>query len=142
VPKELIHSAGMVPVQLIEDGNYQYEAKSRLLPYRRGLSKNLTGQINDKVFDYVDGVMISTVCDTNRHVPDIWVRNKVFPKTWIVRAPIKADDAAVGYYSKEVQRLAEELGKLSGKKVTEENLRESIALYNENRSLFQEYFDR
>lgn len=141
VPKELIHSAGIVPVQLVEDRDYRYESKSGLPPYLCGMSKNLTGQINDKVFDYVDGVMVSTVCDTNRHVPDIWERNKVFPKTWIVRAPIKADDAAVSYYTREIRLLAEELGKLSGKKVTEEDLRKSIALYNENRSLFRKFYE-
>ena len=141
VPKELVHSAGMVPVQLVEDRNYQYEAKSGLLPYLCGMSKNLTGQIRDKVFNYVDAVMVSTVCDTNRHVPDIWEKNKVFPKTWIVRAPIKADDGAVNYYTREIIRLADELGRLSGKKVTPEGLRESISLYNENRSLFRKFYE-
>ncbi len=140
-PKELIHAAGMVPVQLVEDPDYRYESKSGLPPYLCGMSKNLTGQIYNKVFDYTDGVLISTVCDTNRHVPDIWVENQVFPKTWIVRAPIKADEAAVSYYAQEVLRLAEELGKLSGKKVTEEDLKESIALYNENRSLFRKFYE-
>jgi benzoyl-CoA reductase subunit C len=141
VPKELVHSAGMVPVQLVEDRNYQYEAKSGLLPYLCGMSKNLTGQVYDKVFDYVDAVLVSTVCDTNRHVPDIWEKNKVFPKIWIVRAPIKDDDGAVNYYTQELLRLADELGKLSGKKVTEEGLRESISLYNENRSLFRKFYE-
>lgn len=141
VPKELVHAAGMVPVQLVEDRNYQYEAKSGLLPYLCGMSKNLTGQIYDKVFGYVDAVMVSTTCDTNRHVPDIWEKNKVFPKIWIVRAPIKADDGAVGYYIQEIHRLAEELGRLSGQKVTEEGLRESIAMYNENRSLFRKFYE-
>ncbi len=73
VPKELIHAAGLVPVQLIEERNPQYEEKSELLPYLCGMSKNLTGQIYGKVFDYVDGVMVATVCDTNRHVFDIWI---------------------------------------------------------------------
>ena len=53
VPKELIHAAGMVPIQLIEDRDPRYEEKSELLPYLCGLSKNLTGQIYDDVFDYV-----------------------------------------------------------------------------------------
>jgi benzoyl-CoA reductase subunit C len=141
VPKELIHAAGMVPVQLVEDRDFRYESRSGLPPYLCGMSKNLTGQIYDRVFDYVDGVMVSTVCDTNRHVPDIWVRNKVFPEAWIVRAPIKSDDAAVRYYTREMRRLAEELGGLSGKEVTEENLRDSIALYNENRSLFGKFYE-
>ncbi|HMK65232.1 MAG TPA: 2-hydroxyacyl-CoA dehydratase family protein [Thermodesulfobacteriota bacterium] len=139
VPKELVHAAGMVPIQLMEDKDYRFEAKSRLLPYLCGMSKNLTGQIYDRVFSYVDGVMISTVCDTNRHVPDIWERNKVFPKTWIVRAPIMANEGAVQYYSREVRRLADELGSLSGRTVTEEGLRQSLALYNESRALFRKF---
>ena len=140
VPKELVHAAGIVPVQLVEDRNSQYEAKSGLLPYLCGMSKNLTGQIHDKVFDYIDAVMVSTVCDTNRHVPDIWERNKVFPKTWIVRAPIMANEVAVAYYTREVHRLADELGKFSGRQVTEDGLRQSIALYNENKALFRKFY--
>jgi benzoyl-CoA reductase subunit C len=141
VPRELVHSAGMVPVQLVEDRDYHYEAKSGLLPYICGMSKNLTGQIHDKVFNYLDAVMVSTTCDTNRHVPDIWEKNKVFPKIWIVQAPIKAEESAVHYYAGEIHRLADELGRFSGKKVTEEGLRESIALYNENRSLFRKFYE-
>jgi bcr-type benzoyl-CoA reductase subunit C len=141
VPKELIHAAGMVPIQLVEDRDYRYEVKSGLLPYLCGMSKNLTGQIVDRVFDYVDGVMISTVCDTNRRVPDIWERNKLFPRSWIVRAPIMANEIAVDYYTREVFRLGEELGQISGQKVTEGRLRESIALYNENRTLFRKFYE-
>ena len=141
VPKEVVHAAGALPVQLMEDRNSQYEAKSELLPYLCGMSKNLTGQIHDKLFDYLDGVMISTVCDTNRHVPDIWERDKLFPKTWIVRAPIQTTDIAVNYFTKEVHRLAEEVGAMSGKKVTDADLRKSIALYNENRALFKKFYD-
>jgi benzoyl-CoA reductase/2-hydroxyglutaryl-CoA dehydratase subunit BcrC/BadD/HgdB len=139
IPKELIHAAGMVPIQLVEDQDYRYEAKSKLLPYLCGMSKNLTGQIYDRVFDYVDGVMISTVCDTNRHVPDIWERNKVFPKTWIVQAPIMDNEAAVQYYTQEIHRLADQLGTFSGQPVTDGKLRQSLALYNENRALFRKF---
>jgi benzoyl-CoA reductase subunit C len=141
VPKEVVHAAGLLPVQLMEDRNSQYEAKSELLPYLCGMSKNLTGQIHDKVFDYVDGLMVTTVCDSNRHVPDIWVRDGLFPKTWFVRAPIQTTENAISYYTKEIHRLAEELGKVSGKKVTEDDLRKSIALFNENRSLFKKFYD-
>ncbi|MBI5016441.1 MAG: 2-hydroxyacyl-CoA dehydratase [Deltaproteobacteria bacterium] len=141
VPKELVHAAGLVPIQLMEDQDPLYDAKSDLLPFLCGMSKNLTGQIYDKVFDYVDGVLISTVCDTNRHVPDIWERNKVFPKTWIVRVPATNSEVAVDYYTRELRRLAEDFANLSGRKVTEDNLRESISLYNENRSLFRKFYE-
>jgi benzoyl-CoA reductase subunit C len=141
VPKELIHAAGIVPIQLIEERNSQYEDKSELLPYLCGMTKNLTGQIYENVFDYVDGVMVGTVCDTNRHVFDIWAHRKLFPHLFLVRAPAMASDAAVNYYTDELKRLAGELEKISGKKVTEDRLRKSIALYNENRDLFGQFYD-
>jgi benzoyl-CoA reductase subunit C len=141
VPKELIHAAGVFPIQLIEERNPQYEEKSGLLPYLCGMSKNLTGQIYDKVFDYVDGVMVATVCDTNRHVFDIWDHRKLFPHMMLVRAPSMATDIAVEYYTEELKRLGRELEKISGQKVTEDSLRESIALYNENRTLFGQFYN-
>ena len=141
VPKELIHAAGIVPIQLIEERNPRYEEKSELLPYLCGMSKNLTGQIYDNVFDYVDGVMVGTVCDTNRHVYDIWAHRKLFPHMFLVRAPSTASNAAVNYYTAELKRLAKELGQISGKKVTQDSLQESIALYNENRDLFGQFYD-
>jgi len=140
-PKELVHAAGMVPVQLVEDRDSRYEAKSGLLPYLCGMSKNLTGQIASNVLDYVDGVMVSTVCDTNRHLLDVWVHQRAFPNQWLVRAPAKNDEGAVNYFANELRRLALELGAVSGTRVTDDGLRESIALFNESRALFRRFYD-
>jgi len=140
VPKELIHAAGMVPIQLVEDPDHRYEEQSHLLPYLCGMSKNLTGQLYERVFDYVDAAMVSTVCDTNRRVTDIWVYNNVVPKTWIVRAPAMSHDAAVDYFANELRRLAVELGELSGQEVTEERIRSSVEAFNESRKLFRLFY--
>ena len=142
VPKELIHAAGMLPIQLLEERNPEYEEKSKLLPYLCGMSKNLTGQIYLNVFDYVDGVMVGTVCDTNRHVFDIWTHHKLFPNNFLVRAPSTASDAAVAYFTTELKRLGAEMEKISGQKLTEDGLRESIQLFNKNRELFEQFYDK
>jgi len=139
-PKELVHAAGMLPVQLTEDRDARYEAKSELLPYLCGMSKNLAGQLASGVFDYVDGVMISTVCDTNRHLLDIWVHQRAFPNHWLVRAPVKDDEGAVRYFTNELRRLADELAVVSGTPVTDDGLRQSIALFNESRRLFRRFY--
>ncbi len=131
----------MVPVQLVEDRDSRYEAKSGLLPYLCGMSKNLAGQIASNVLDYVDGVMVSTVCDTNRHLLDVWVHQRAFPNLWLVRAPAKNDEGAVNYFANELRRLALELGAVSGTRVTDDGLRESIALFNESRALFRRFYD-
>jgi benzoyl-CoA reductase/2-hydroxyglutaryl-CoA dehydratase subunit BcrC/BadD/HgdB len=141
VPKELIHAAGMVPIQLVEDRDHQFEEKSHLLPYLCGMSKNVTGQLYEKVFDYLDAAMVSTVCDTNRRVTDIWVYNEVAPKILLVRAPAMDHDSAVGYFADELKRLAGELAELSGQQVTDESLKSSIALFNESRQLFRRFYE-
>ncbi len=140
-PKELVHAAGMLPVQLVEDRDARYEAKSGLLPFLCGMSKNLAGQIASNVLDYLDGVMVSTVCDTNRHMLDIWVHQRAFPNLWLVRAPAKDDEGAVQYFTNELRRLAAELGTVSGTPVTDDRLRESIMLFNENRALLRRFYD-
>jgi len=141
VPKELIHASGMVPVQLIEDRDPRYEDQSGLLPYLCGMSKNLTGQIQSGRFEYLEGVMVATVCDTNRRIFDVWVQKKIFPHCLLVRLPATATEPAVKFYAAEMRRLAGELEKISGVKVTEERLAESILHFNENRMLLQQLYD-
>jgi benzoyl-CoA reductase subunit C len=138
-PRELVHAAGMLPVQLVEDRDSRYEARSGLLSYLCGMSKNLAGQIGAHVLDYVDGVMVSTVCDTNRHLLDVWTHQHTFPNLWLVRAPAKNDERAVDYFRRELERLAHELGRVSGTPVTDDRLRASIALFNENRALIRRF---
>lgn len=138
-PRELVHAAGMVPVQLVEDRDARYEARGELLPYLCGMSRNLAGQIAAGVFDYVDGVMVATVCDTNRHLLDIWVHRRAFPRHWLVRTPAKDDEGAIAYYARELRRLAAELGEVSGQAVTDDALRASIAVFNESRALFRRF---
>jgi len=141
VPKELIHAAGMVPIQLVEDRNSCFDERSGLLRYLCGMSRNLTGQLYSGVFDYVDGAMVATVCDTNRRVFAIWAHRKVFANSWVVRIPATATDLAVRYYTKEFRRLARELERISGVPVTEEGLHKSIIKFNENRELFRRLYD-
>jgi bcr-type benzoyl-CoA reductase subunit C len=140
-PKELVHAAGMVPVQLIEDHDARYEAKSGLPPYMCGMSKNLAGQISSGALDYVHGLLVSTVCDTNRHMLDIWVHQGAFPNHWLVRTPAKNDAGAVEFFTKELKRLASELGRVSGQPITDDGLRQSIALFNESRALLRRFYD-
>lgn len=138
-PRELIHAAGMVPVQLVEDRDARYEARGGLLPYLCGMSRNLAGQIAAGVFDYVDGVLVATVCDTNRHLLDVWVHRQAFPRQWLVRTPAKDDAEAVAYFARELRRLGTELGEVSGQPITDDALRASIGLFNESRALFRRF---
>lgn len=139
VPKEVVHAAGFLPVQLIEERDGGLEERAELLPFLCAMSKNLTGQIYEGRYEYLDGILVGTVCDTNRHVLDIWAHKKVVPYLRLVRTPSTATAAAYNFYALELRRLAQELGGMSGQKVTEQKLWESIELYNQNRTLMEKF---
>ncbi|MCC2112448.1 MAG: benzoyl-CoA reductase subunit C, partial [Hyphomicrobiales bacterium] len=50
------------------------------------------------------------------------------------------DEIGGNYYVNELQELREELEKLGGRKITDDALRASIAVYNENRKLIRELY--
>ncbi len=139
VPREVVHAAGFLPVQLLEERDTRLEDKARLLPFLCGMSKNITGQIYEGRYEYLDGILVGTVCDTNRHVLDIWAHRKVVPYLRLLRTPSKADHAAWKFYAADLRDLAQELEQMGGQKVTEERLWESIELYNENRILMERF---
>lgn len=141
-PKELIHAAGILPVQLLEERNPEYEEKANLLPYLCGMSKNLTGHAMQGVFDYLDGVIVGTVCDTNRHVYNIWVHNKTFSNPFLVRTPSTDSDIAVDYFATALKKLGAEMAAVSGQEVSEDRLRESIRLFNTNRKLMMQFYEK
>lgn len=141
VPKEVIHAAGILPVELTEEKGIEYDEKSNTLPYLCGLGRNVTGQIYEKVYNYLDGVAVATVCDTNRHVLDVWEKKEVLPNPILVRLPGTLSDAAINYYTKELNRLRNIFGDIAGTKVTDDKIAESIRLYNENRTLMKNLYD-
>jgi len=139
VPKEVIHAAGLIPIQLLEDRTERFEEHSGLLPFLCGMSKNVTGQIYLGKYSYLDGIVVGTVCDTNRHVFDIWVYRKVAPFLRLLRTPAKAGKEALEFYAKDLRKLASELGRISGVEANGERLRQSVELFNENRALIEEF---
>lgn len=139
VPKEVVHAAGFLPVQLTEERDGRLEERAGLLPFLCGMSKNLTGQIYEGRYEYLDGILVGAVCDTNRHLLDIWAHRKVVPYLRLLKTPSTATPSAWRFYSSDLRRLAEELGRMSGQEVTEHGLWESIELYNENRRLMEKF---
>jgi len=141
VPKEIIHAAGMLPVQLMEakDGG-QLEQESQLQTFVCGLARNVSGQVYRKVYDYADLCVVSVVCDTNRRVFDIWDYRKLFPKMILVGMLQTRNEGSLQYLTEEFDRFRGKIGEFVGKEITDDMIRESIEAYNENRALFRELY--
>jgi len=143
VPREILHAAGMLPVGIfgggdqmeVIQGDAYYQSYICRIP-RSTLELGLTGRL-----DVLDGVLFPSICDVIRNLSGMW---QILFKDKYVKyfdVPQNYDDAIGGhFYVHEMQALREDLGKLAGRPVSDEALRASIAVYNENRRAVRELY--
>jgi benzoyl-CoA reductase/2-hydroxyglutaryl-CoA dehydratase subunit BcrC/BadD/HgdB len=131
VPVELLHAAGFTPVRLLSGPAPGETAGAFMQPFCCSFARSLLEGVGDGTCDYLAVVVMPHTCDTIRNlsdlvgvaVPGLRVLNLMVPT--VTHTP-----EAVEFMAEELRVLAEALSGISGTKVTEEGLRESIVLYN------------
>jgi benzoyl-CoA reductase subunit C len=137
VPRELVHAAGMLPVGILGGGDQleviqgdaYYQSYICRIP-RSTIELGLTGRL-----DCLDGMLFPSICDVIRNLSGMW---QILFKDKYVRyfdVPQNYEDAIGGtFYTHELEVLRDDLGKLRGAPVTDDELNASIRVYNENRA--------
>ena len=144
VPREIIHAAGMLPLGILGGGDNLevihgdafYQSYICRIP-RSTVELALTGKL-----DFVDGMLFPSICDVIRNLsgmwkmmlPDLYVRYFDVPQNY-------RDDIGGSYYAQELIELKTGLEELSGRKITDGAIRQSIALFNENRQAVNKTYD-
>jgi bcr-type benzoyl-CoA reductase subunit C len=142
VPEELIHAAGLHPF-LILGTNEPIRHSAALLPDNScSLARSNLELVVGYQGAFFDGFILSQVCDTTQHLCDIWKRK--FPDHYFENflAPRQvARPSARDWYAQECRRLRAALEKYTGREITDDDLRGSLHLYNENRSLLRRLYN-
>jgi benzoyl-CoA reductase subunit C len=137
VPREIVHAAGMLPVGIfgggdqieVIQGDAYYQSYICRIP-RSTVELGLTGRL-----DCLDGMLFPSICDVIRNLSGMW---QIMFKDKYVKyfdVPQDYDDAIGGeFYVHEMRALREDLGGLRGRPIGDDELRASIAVYNENRA--------
>jgi len=143
VPREIIHACGMLPVGIMGGGDMleiirgdaYFQSYICHLP-RSTFELALGGRL-----DCLDGMLFPAICDVIRNLSGMW--QMTFPERYAkyLDFPQNFDAAGRDFYRIELQQLAADLGELSGHECTEEALRNSIALYNDNRRAINALYD-
>jgi benzoyl-CoA reductase subunit C len=144
VPREVFHAAGILPVGVmggsdrleIVRGDAYYQSYICHIP-RSTLELGLNGAL-----DVLDGMIFPSICDVIRNLSGMW--KMLFPDKYVkyLDVPQNFDDRVGGeFYARELRDLIRDLEGLSGREVSEEALRHSIGVYNENRRLIRELYD-
>ncbi len=131
-PEEIAHAAGMLPVKVRGGQVEARQADSQFGSYlcsilRSSLELALSGRLELDLF------VTHPICDAARNLAGVWARNLPYPAQ-ILYLPQNANSAyAVSYLRDEYARLRDEVEKVARRRVTDDDLRASIAVFNENR---------
>ena len=143
VPREIIHAAEMLPVGIfgggdqieVIQGDAYYQSYICRIP-RSTVELGLTGRL-----DCLDGMLFPSICDVIRNLSGMW--QIMFKDKYVryVDVPQNYDDSIGGeFFVNEMQQIREDLAKLRGKPITDDELRASIAVYNDNRQAIADLY--
>lgn len=138
-PEEIAHAAGLLPFKVRGAPLEATQADSHFGSYlcsilKTSLELALSGRVQFDMF------VTHPICDAARNLAAVWGRNFNFP-CQILYLPQNANSKhAAHYLHHEYQRLKCDLENIAGRPITEDDLRHSLTVFNENRCLLHEMY--
>ncbi|MFQ6114770.1 MAG: 2-hydroxyacyl-CoA dehydratase subunit D [bacterium] len=138
-PEEIAHAAGLLPLKICGAQVEGMEAESHFGSYLCSVIKTSLELALTKKIE-LDMFVTHPICDAARNLGAIWGRN--FPyKCQILYLPQNPNsNYSVTYLRNEYERLKNDIEAIVGRKVSDEDLRHSLAVYNESRALMRELY--
>ncbi len=141
VPEEIIHAAGILPIILLEQEQQITLADNYLQPYicspvRSNLDLSLKGGL-----DCLDGLVFPDICEPAQMIAETWKVHQSVPFYYNMMVPVNTSAAySMGRLTQEFSRMKSALEKFTGKTITQQDLKNSLAIYNENRRLLHRLY--
>ncbi|MCP4211559.1 MAG: benzoyl-CoA reductase subunit C [Halieaceae bacterium] len=143
VPRELIHAAGMLPMGImgggdnleVIHGDAYYQSYICRIP-RSTIELGVSGRV-----DFVDGMLFPSICDVIRNLSGMWkmLFPDVYSKYFDVPQTYKDEIGGV-FYTGEMREFLYDLENIGGRKISDDDIRASIEVYNENRRAIGELY--
>ena len=139
-PEEIVHAAGMLPFKVRGAPVEPNLADSHFGSYLCSILKtSLELALDQKV--QLDMFVSHPICDAARNLAAIWGRNFDYP-CQILYLPQNPNSAgSIEYLRHEYDRMRRLAQDVSGREITDDDLRCSIAVFNENRRLMRDLYD-
>ncbi|GMR11733.1 MAG: 2-hydroxyacyl-CoA dehydratase family protein [Anaerolineae bacterium] len=139
-PEEIAHAAGALPFKVRGAPIDAMQAESRFGSYLCSILKtSLELALSDTV--ELDMFVTPPICDAARNLAAVWGRNFPYP-CQILYLPQNANSAySAQYLRDEYERIKGDIEEITGTAVHEDDLRESIQLFNVNRGLIRELYE-
>ena len=143
VPRELIHAAGMLPVGITGGGDRLeiIRGDAYFQSYICRIPRSTIEMALSHRLDSLDGMLFPSICDVIRNLSGMW--SMLFPDRYVRYVDVPQNfDLAVGgsFWRYEMTQLREDFATISGREISDDDLRASIEVYNENRRLIRKLY--
>lgn len=143
VPRELIHAAGMLPVGIVGGGASLdiIRGDAFFQSYICRIPRSTIELALSHRLDMLDGMLFPSICDVIRNLSGMW--SMLFPDQYVhyVDVPQNFERAVGGeFWRRELETLRADFERIARTTVTDDSLRASISLYNENRAAIRDLY--
>ncbi len=142
VPEELVHASGAFAFRLMGTPVKLSHVQAHLPPNCCHLVKSSLESLLQGELDFLKGIVFSHTCDTMQGLAEIWALQKRIPLQFNLMIPSHVDsELSRPYLKAELERFKNFLDSNVGK-ITPQNLKASIQLFNRIRQNLQEIYCR
>ncbi len=140
VPLELVHAAGMHPVELWGGGSLSGSGGSYYPAFYCSVLFTLMERALDGTYDDLDGVIIPTTCDGLRNLEENWkfARPDMEVIDFVQPAALYSPESHT-YLVWQLHQMAKRLEEIGNTHITERAMRESLNTYNRQRQAMREF---
>lgn len=138
-PEEIVHAAGLLSFKVRGAPIEATQADSRFGSYLCSIIKTSLELVLSKRIE-LEMFVTHPICDAARNLGAVWGRNFSYPCR-ILYLPQNANSAyAIDYLRDEYARLKSEVETIVGRAISDDDLRNSLAVFNLNRALLRELY--
>jgi len=141
IPHEIVHAAGILPVAVVDtDGGLsradRYLPSSVCHVVRCALNLALTGRL-----DFLDGVVFPDICEAVQMTADIWRIHCGHEFIHNLTVPLNLTlPGGREYLAQRLDAFRGALARFAKRDVSDDSVRRSIMVYNENRALMKKLY--
>ena len=141
VPEELFTAAGLLPFRMRGTGSNSTELSDAFFsPINCSFPRHTLNQALMGEYDFLDGLVCINSCDHVRRIYDNWIRNLKTPFVQVMSLPRKVQEPQINWYYDEIELLRGQLAEHFGVDLSDERLKQAIALHNQVRALQKELY--
>ena len=138
-PEEIAHAAGMLPMKMFGASVEPRIADSRFGSYLCSILKTSLEQVLSNRVE-LDMFVTHPICDAARNLAPIWGRNYDYPCQILYLPQNPNSSYSIQYLKEEYERIQGVIEKVAGREITDDDLKNSITVYNKNRELLRELY--